>query len=204
MMVAHVDDLLWSGTAKMDEVMKAITEEFKFGTLEIGSTFSYCGRVISQEDEGIRVTYPNHAAKVKPIYLDYRRRRQRDCAVTEPEREQLRSVVGSLNWMVRVCRMDIAYEVNYYLQAIMKSATVNDLIICNNLRQEDPPTSAPTTSMVPSRSTTWRSTASPTLLTQQVMTCQEVVSQWETGPNPDASLRWDLRTWRPLEWDISM
>ena len=138
MMVAHVDDLLWSGTAKMDEVMKAITEEFKFGTLEIGSTFSYCGRVISQEDEGIRVTYPNHAAKVKPVYLDYRRRRQRACAVTEPEREQLRSVVGSLNWMVRVCRMDIAYEVNYYLQAIMKSATVNDLIICNNLRQEDP------------------------------------------------------------------
>ncbi|CAE7562382.1 RE1 [Symbiodinium sp. CCMP2592] len=132
MMVSHVDDLLWSGTEKMDAVMKAITEEFKFGTLEVGDSFGYCGRVISQEKEGIRVTCPHHAAKVRPIYLDYQRRKQRDSAVTEHERDQLRSVVGSLNWMVRVCRMDIAYEVNYF-QAVMKQATVGDLVACNNL-----------------------------------------------------------------------
>ncbi|CAE7536321.1 RE2 [Symbiodinium microadriaticum] len=132
MMVAHVDDLLWSGTGKMDKVMDAITKEFKFGTLEFGSQFDYCGRTITQENEGIRVTCPNHASKVRPIPLEVWRRRQKDAKITEPEREQLRSVVGSLSWMVRVCRLDIAYEVNY-LQAVMQQAVVADLIACNNL-----------------------------------------------------------------------
>ncbi|CAE7561028.1 RE2 [Symbiodinium necroappetens] len=132
MMVAHVDDLLWSGTGKMDKVMDAITKEFKFGTLEFGSQFDYCGRTIAQETEGIRVTCPNHASKVRPIPLEVWRRRQKDAKITEPEREQLRSVVGSLSWMVRVCRLDIAYEVNY-LQAVMQQAVVADLIACNNL-----------------------------------------------------------------------
>eukprot|EP00439_Symbiodinium_sp_Y106_P075641 s1781_g15.t1 len=121
MMVAHVDDNLWSGTEKMDRVMEAITKEFKFGTLEFGSTFDYCGRTIAQEEQGIRVTCPNHASKVRPIYLDPWRRRQKDSKITEPERDQLRSVVGSLNWMVRVCEGN-------YLQAV-----VGDLITCNNL-----------------------------------------------------------------------
>ncbi|CAE7224139.1 RE2, partial [Symbiodinium sp. CCMP2456] len=56
MMVAHVDDLLWSGTEKMDAIMEAITKEFKFGSLEFGSKFDYCGRTISQESGGIRIT----------------------------------------------------------------------------------------------------------------------------------------------------
>ena len=38
----------------MDSVMEAITKEFKFGTLEFGSKFDYCGRTITHETEGMK------------------------------------------------------------------------------------------------------------------------------------------------------
>ena len=132
MVIAHVDDLLWGGTPAMDKVMDEITKEFKFGSLEFGDKFDYCGRTIEQGTTGIKVTCPNNAAKVRPIHLDASRRNQRDFPVTEQERNQLRSVVGSLNWLVRVCRVDIAYEV-HRLQAVMSKALVEDLIMCNQV-----------------------------------------------------------------------
>ena len=132
LVIAHVDDLLWSGTSAMDAVMDGIIKEFKFGALEFGSKFEYCGRTVEQGELGIAVTCPHNAAKVRPIYVDAARRKQRDHHVTEPERNQLRSVVGSLNWLVRVCRLDIAYEV-HRLQAVMQKALVEDLINCNQI-----------------------------------------------------------------------
>ena len=132
MVIAHVDDLLWGGTPAMDKVMNEITQEFKFGSLEFGDKFDYCGRTIEQGTTGIKVTCPNNAAKVRPIHLDASRRSQRECPVTEQERNQLRSVVGSLNWLVRVCPVDIAYEV-HRLQAVMSKALVEDLIMCNQI-----------------------------------------------------------------------
>ena len=132
LVIAHVDDLLWSGTTAMDAVMDEIIKEFKFGALEFGSKFEYCGRTVEQGEHGITVTCPHNAAKVRPIYVDAARRKQRDHYVTEQERNQLRSVVGSLNWLVRVCRLDIAYEV-HRLQAVMQKALVEDLILCNQI-----------------------------------------------------------------------
>ena len=115
--IAHVDDLLWSGTQAMDKVMDEIIKEFKFGAIEFGDKFDYCGRTVEQGRDGTTVTCPNNAAKVRAIYLEPERR----------ERNQIRSVVGSLNWLVRVCRIDIAYEV-HRLQAVMQKALVEDLM----------------------------------------------------------------------------
>ena len=130
--IAHVDDLLWSGTEAMDRVMAQIIQEFKFGALEFGDKFDYCGRTVEQGEKGITVTCPNNAAKVRPIFIGADRKKQKDLPVTEQERNQLRSVVGSLNWLVRVCRVDVAYEV-HRLQALMQKALVEDLIMCNQI-----------------------------------------------------------------------
>ena len=78
------------------------------------------------------MTCPNTAAKVRPIHLDARRRKQRDSPATSQELGQLRSVLGSLNWVGRVCRPDISYELSA-LQALQKQANVQDLLHCNKL-----------------------------------------------------------------------
>ncbi|CAE7892444.1 RE1 [Symbiodinium sp. KB8] len=103
-MVSHVDDLLWTGSPEMNAVMDKVQQ----------------------------VTCPNTAAKVRPIHLDARRRKQRDSPATSQELGQLRSVLGSLNWVGRVCRPDISYELSA-LQALQKQANVQDLLHCNKL-----------------------------------------------------------------------
>ena len=131
MMVSHVDDLLWSGGEAMSAVMEKVQADLKFGSLDEGD-FTYCGRKIAQESEGIRVTCPNTAAKVRAIAITGERRKQRDATATAQEISQLRSVLGSLNWVARVCRPDISYELSA-LQAVQKQACVQDLLDCNKL-----------------------------------------------------------------------
>ena len=130
LMVSHVDDLLWTGSPEMNAVMDMVQKDLRFGSLDTGD-FTYCGRLISQGENGIKVTCPNTAAKVRPIHLDGRRRKQRDSPATSQELT-LRSVLGSLNWVGRVCRPDISYELSAP-QALQKQANVQDLLDCNKL-----------------------------------------------------------------------
>ena len=131
-MVSHVDDLLWCGDEDLDEVMARLQNKFAIGTLETSDSFAYCGRVITQSEDAIRVTCPNLACKVRPVSLSSERKSDRGARATENETGQLRSVIGSLNWLTRVCRPDISYQV-HRLQSVLRVATVADLIACNAL-----------------------------------------------------------------------
>ena len=130
-MVSHVDDLLWAGNDEMQKVMKNMQNKLKFGGLEEGDTFRYCGRTISQKDDGISVSCPT-TVKIRPIAMTSSRRAQRTSKATDLETNQLRSVIGSLNWVSRACRPDIAYQLSS-LQAVQRSAMVQDLLDCNHL-----------------------------------------------------------------------
>ena len=131
-MISHVDDLLWCGDEDMDRVMHNLQMKFAFGTIETKDEFNYCGRVISQTETGIKITCPNLACKVRPVAMTSERRAHRGDKATENEISQLRSVVGSLNWLTRVCRPDLAYQV-HRLQSVMRVASVGDLVACNAL-----------------------------------------------------------------------
>ena len=60
------------------------------------------------------------------------RKKHRDAPASDSEINQLRSVLGSLNWVARVCRPDIAYQLSA-LQTVQKKAVVQDLMDCNAL-----------------------------------------------------------------------
>ena len=66
------------------------------------------------------------------IALEARRRGQRNAKATVVEKGQLRSVIGSLSWLVRVCRPDLNYQVAR-LQMAVCDPTVQDLTDANNL-----------------------------------------------------------------------
>ncbi|CAK9056057.1 Transposon Ty4-J Gag-Pol polyprotein, partial [Durusdinium trenchii] len=69
-----------------------------------------------------------HAA----IYVEPQRRKQLSAAAKPSEISQLRSVVGSLSWLGRICRPDICFRVNQ-LQAVQQRAQVRHLIEANKL-----------------------------------------------------------------------
>ncbi|CAE7367988.1 RE1 [Symbiodinium necroappetens] len=131
LLLVHVDDLLWVGDDDMEAAMLRIQEQYRFGSLDQQS-FKFCGRWLEQGPHGIRVTCPELISRVRPVHLEPRRKGQRENAATEKEKAQLRSVVGSLNWLVRVCRPDLAYSVSR-LQAAVNKPVVQDLVDANNL-----------------------------------------------------------------------
>ena len=84
-MVSHVDDLLWCGDSDMDSLMSRFHTEFEFGSLETEDSFTYCGRLISQTEYGIKVTCPNLACKVRQISMTSERRSNRGEKATPNE-----------------------------------------------------------------------------------------------------------------------
>ena len=131
MLACHVDDLLWAGNDKMQEIMLSVQQDFKFGVVE-NDEMKYCGRIISQSEDGIKVTCPNILDRTKAIYIDPARRKQLAEPARASEISQLRSVVGSLSWLGRICRPDLCFRINQ-LQAVQQHAQVRHLIEANKL-----------------------------------------------------------------------
>ena len=129
--IVHVDDILWTGRKLMEEKMQEIINIYKFGKVE-KNDFKYCGRQIVKDSTGVHVTCPSLIDRVKPIYMSTAERKNKQGAVTESYRLQLRSVIGSLAWLARVCRPDLAYSVNY-LQSRVSQATYGDVAFANKV-----------------------------------------------------------------------
>ena len=130
----HVDDLLWCGGAEMDDVMAKVQERYKFRITNAEDSedgiFKFCGRLISQTNDGVTITSPGVLDRVKAVFIEPMRRKQIGLPATPAEIAQLRPVVGSLSWYSRVRRPDLAFQVNQ-LQAVQQKARVEDLMVAN-------------------------------------------------------------------------
>ena len=85
--------------------MEAICQKYKFGKLS-KNEFRYCGREVKKDSSGVHISCPSLVDRVKPIYLTTQQRKSKDERVPEFIQDQLRSVIGSLAWLARVCRPD--------------------------------------------------------------------------------------------------
>lgn len=106
LLCSHVDDLLWTGSDYMDELMEQVQKRFTFGSTEHGS-FRFCGRKIEEKDDRYVVTCPESLGKVKPIHIDGGRQRDPNDDVSAEEQSQMRAVLGSLGWVARLCRPEL-------------------------------------------------------------------------------------------------
>ena len=131
LVVCHVDDLLWCGGPATQKAMEQVQQQLKFGKVE-KEKFNYCGRTIEQTEEGIVVTCPHGLERTRPINLSTGRKKDRNAPATAEEQGQLRSILGSLNWVVRVNRPDLAYDTNR-LQTCVQKPVVQDLVDANSL-----------------------------------------------------------------------
>ena len=96
----------------MQKVMENMQAKLRFRSLDNGDHFTWCGRLIAQRDQGIAVTCPNTAAKLRPIPLTMTKKKHREALASNAEINQLQSILGSLNWVARVCRPDTAYQLS--------------------------------------------------------------------------------------------
>ena len=94
---AHVDDLLWSGTSEMTQVMENVQKKYNFASAS-GSEFRFCVKVTHQTPDGIEITCPNVMDRVKPIYMDPLRRKGRS-AFALPHMRFMRSRKSDQWWV---------------------------------------------------------------------------------------------------------
>ena len=124
LLTSHVDDLLWACDPSCDWIVKELIDEFKCGTVESGS-FKYCGKeIVQDEDFTIHVSCADTTRAIKKIPIAPRRRP--GDPLTDSDKTQLKSVAGSLAWVSRQCRPDLAYRVSK-IQTASNKGTVADL-----------------------------------------------------------------------------
>ena len=124
LLASHIDDLLWACDPSCDWIVKELIDEFKCGTVESGS-FKYCGKeIVQDEDFTIHVSCADTTRAIKKIPIAPRRRP--GDPLTDSDKTQLKSVAGSLAWVSRQCRPDLAYRVSK-IQTASNKGTVADL-----------------------------------------------------------------------------
>eukprot|EP00435_Cladocopium_sp_Y103_P049354 s1856_g14.t2 len=129
MLCTHVDDLLFAHKPSGAKVMEEILGKFSVGKTEEGS-FRYCGRRFTQHDDfSVEIDAEENTRGIKPILIDKTRKGSE--TVTEKELTSLRSVTGSLAWVARYCRADLAYKVNELQKLCNAKATVSDFRLAN-------------------------------------------------------------------------
>ena len=131
----HVDDGLASGDAYFDAQIAALEKRYPFGSKK-STEFTFTGVDLKQyPDKSIKLSQSAYVRKIQPITLTHQRRSEVDSAVTEPERQALRALVGSLQYASVHTRPDLACRLSF-LQSEINRATVQTLIDGNRALYE--------------------------------------------------------------------
>ena len=105
-----MDDFLWTATSAGEPVVQRLLDRFKIGRIE-SDTFRFCGREYVQSLDGtITINCRDNTRAIRPI--DISKTEKGTTSVTNAQRTALRSVIGSLAWVARATRPDLAYRVN--------------------------------------------------------------------------------------------
>ena len=134
-MGAHVDDFPIAGdesSALWKRVVENLLAAFRWTPWEEG-TFKQCGVKIQQMDHGSIVQdQEEYLQQIEEIQLDPQRAKQGSSLVTEPERSELRALLGALQWLVTQSRPDASVDVSL-IQSEVTKATVATIHTANKI-----------------------------------------------------------------------
>ena len=114
-----------------EEVLQRLLDRFKIGRVE-KDKFRFCGREYIQHEDGtIEINCRDNTRAIRPI-IEIRKDEKGTTPVSHAQRTMLGSVIGSLAWVARATRPDLAYRVNA-LQQRVTTATVETLREANRV-----------------------------------------------------------------------
>ena len=128
----HVDDGIGGGDAIFAQAIKVLEKRFPFGSQRQGS-FTFTGINLKQDHNGdIILNQRDYVNEIPPINISRDRRKQTDLKVTTQELQDLRGLIGSLQYAASNTRPDLACRLSL-LQAKVTCATIADLFSANKL-----------------------------------------------------------------------
>ena len=131
----HVDDGLCGGDEVFLEHLDRLQKKYPFGSAKIGS-FTFTGVNLQQRgDKSIVMSQSEYVRKISSISISQHRRDIPTEKFTEAERQQLRALVGSLQYAAVNTRPDIASRLSM-IQSQINQATVQTLLEGNKVLHE--------------------------------------------------------------------
>ena len=128
-LTTHVDNFLWACTSQDMLSLTGPLTKFEVSRKEKGR-IRFCSKQFDVSGHDILLDVADNTRKT--TYVEIASHRNPADPVTKGEEKQLRSVVGSLNWIARQARPDILYRVSK-LQSSIKGATVSTLKEANKV-----------------------------------------------------------------------
>ena len=131
----HVDDGLGGGDSVFNEVIDRLEARFPFGNKR-QREFIFTGVHVEQETNGdILLDQIDYVNDVKPIDIPRERRAELSAKATDLEVQELRGLIGSLQYAATHTRPDLSCRLSL-LQAKVTTATVGDLQQGSKLLQD--------------------------------------------------------------------
>eukprot|EP00435_Cladocopium_sp_Y103_P006894 s1307_g2.t1 len=131
----HVDDGLCGGNQYFQQQIQKLEQKFPFGSRK-SQNFIFTGIEMTQHNDfSITMSQENYVTKINPIHFQPQRKAELELPVTERERQDLRALIGSLQYASVNTRPDIASRLSF-LQSVINSATVDTLIQGNKVLHE--------------------------------------------------------------------
>lgn len=131
----HVDDGLCGGDEFFKQKLSELQKKYPFGSQKLGE-FVFTGVHLTQKsDKSIILSQSEYVCNINPIRIDSNRKSLSEDKVTEDERQQLRAIIGSLQYASVNTRPDIASRLSY-LQSRVNDATVSTLVEANRILHE--------------------------------------------------------------------
>ena len=128
----HVDDGLGGGDQVFNHAIKMLEKRFPFGSQRQGS-FTFTGINLVQDHNGdINLNQKEYINDIPPINVARERRQQLDSQVTHQDLQDLRGLIGSLQYAASNTRPDLSCRLSL-LQARITCARVADLLHGNRL-----------------------------------------------------------------------
>lgn len=131
----HVDDGLCAGDSVFEATLRKLEDKFPFGAKH-QKEFTFTGIHVRQDDEfNIHLDQKDYVLGIPTIVIERNRRKDEKLLVFESERQQLRGLIGSLQYAASNTRPDISARLSF-LQSKITSATISDLLEANRLLME--------------------------------------------------------------------
>ena len=131
----HVDDGLCGGDKYFQAKIQELEKKFPFGSRK-SQSFVFTGIELHQQnDHSIIMSQEKYITKIEPIHIKIDRKSNLELPVTERERQDLRALIGSLQYAAVNTRPDISSRLSF-LQSEINQATVATLIQGNQVLHE--------------------------------------------------------------------
>ena len=131
----HVDDGICGGNQVFLDKLNQLEKKYPFGSKKI-QNFTFTGIQMSQRgDHSIMMSQEKYIKAIPAITISHERRKNETEQVTEKERQDLRGLIGSLQYAAVHTRPDLSARLSF-LQSDINSAKVSTLIMANQALHE--------------------------------------------------------------------